>query len=130
MLPPLKPIPVKDLFQSSFWKKETSMYWMFPTCVGMNRMTMPTCRADLTEKRLFDLHKAVQTERITDVYKPVGAWKVEPNSTVIVSGDEQIIFEYASPEDVAELMQNWLALFKKLINENQTNREDVLSAYV
>lgn len=86
--------------------------------------------ADLTEKRLFDLHKAVQTERITDLYKPVGAWKVEPNSTVIVSGDDQIIFEYASPEDVAVLMQSWLALFKKLIDENQTDREDVLWAYV
>lgn len=49
--------------------------------------------ADLTEKDLFDLHRAVQTEQITDVYKPVGAWKLEPNSTVIVSGDDQIIFE-------------------------------------
>ena len=62
----------------------------------------------LTEKDLFDLHKAVQTERIFDVYKPVGDWKVEPNSTVIVSGDDQIIFEYASPKDVPELMQSWL----------------------
>ena len=35
--------------------------------------------SDLTEKDLFDLHNAVQTERIIDVYKPVGAWKVEPN---------------------------------------------------
>ncbi len=51
--------------------------------------------SNLTEKDLFDLHKAVQTERIIDVYKPAGAWKVEHNSTVIISGDRQIVFEYA-----------------------------------
>jgi Fic family protein len=87
-------------------------------------------KSDLTENDLFELHKAIQTERIMDVYKPVGAWKVEPNSTVIVSGDDQTIFEYASPEDVSGLMQSWLALFKKLIIENPTGREDALSAYV
>ncbi|OPX38911.1 MAG: cell filamentation protein Fic [Desulfobacteraceae bacterium 4484_190.2] len=86
--------------------------------------------ADLTEKNLFDLHKAVQTERIIDVYKPVGAWKVEPNSTVIVSGNDQIIFEYASPKDVPELMQGWLALFQKILQEKTPNEEKALSAYV
>jgi len=35
-----------------------------------------------TEADLFALHKAVQTEVIVDVYKPVGNWKNEPNSTV------------------------------------------------
>ena len=86
--------------------------------------------SDLTEKDLFDLHKAVQTERIFDVYKPVGAWKVEPNSTVVVSGDTQIIFEYASPKDVPELMQSWLSLFQKTCKENAANREGALTAYV
>ena len=69
--------------------------------------------SDLTEKDLFDLHKVVQTEQIVDIYKPVSAWKVEPNSTVIVSGDTQTIFEYALPKDVPELMQSWLAMFQK-----------------
>jgi Fic family protein len=87
-------------------------------------------KSDLTEKDLFDLHKAVQTERIIDVYKPVGAWKVEPNSTVIVSGDDQIIFEYASPKDVPELMQSWLALFQNTCKEKTLNREEALTAYV
>jgi Fic family protein len=86
--------------------------------------------SDLTEKDLFDLHKAVQTERIFDVYKPVGAWKVEPNSTVIVSGDTQTIFEFAAPKDVPELMQGWLALFQKTCKENTANKEAALSAYV
>ena len=79
---------------------------------------------------MFDLHKAIQTERIIDVYKPVGVWKVEPNSTVIVSGDTQIIFEFAAPEDVPELMQSWITLFKKTCKENRTNKESALSAYV
>ena len=62
-------------------------------------------KSDLTENDLFELHKAIQTERIIDIYKPVGAWKGEPNSTVIVSGDTQTIFEYALPKNVPELMQ-------------------------
>ncbi len=87
-------------------------------------------QSDLTEKDLFDLHKAIQTERIFDVYKPVGAWKVEPNSTVIISGDTQTIFEYAAPKDVPGLMQGWLALFQKACKENTANKEAVLTAYV
>ena len=84
----------------------------------------------LTEKDLFDLHKAVQTERVLDVYKPGGAWKVEPNSTVIVSGNDQIIFEYASPRDVPELMQSWLSLFQKTCKEKAPNKEEALTDYV
>jgi len=87
-------------------------------------------KSDLTENDLFDLHKAIQTERIFDVYKPVGAWKVEPNSTVIVSGNTQAIFEFAAPKDVPELMQSWLALFQKICKENVANKEAALSAYV
>ena len=34
------------------------------------------CEADL-----FALHKAVQTEVVVDVYKPIGGWKRKPNST-------------------------------------------------
>ena len=44
---------------------------------------------------LFALHKAVQTEIVVDFYKPVGAWKKEPNSTVGVIDDKQVIFDYA-----------------------------------
>ena len=87
-------------------------------------------KSDLTEKDLFNLHKAVQTERTFDVYKPVGDWKVEPNSTVIISGDDQIIFEFASPKDVPELMQSWLALFQNTCKEKALNREEALTAYV
>lgn len=86
--------------------------------------------AAFTEKDLFDLHRAVQTEQVVDVYKPVGAWKVEPNSTVIVSGNDQIIFEYASPKDVPKLMKRWFGFFRDVCRENVTGREEALTAYV
>ncbi len=83
-----------------------------------------------TEKNLFDLHKAVQTEQVMDVYKPLGAWKVEPNSTVIVSGNEQIIFEYASPKDVPKLMHHWFGFFQDVCREKGVSRKEALTAYV
>lgn len=83
-----------------------------------------------TENDLFDLHKAVQTEQVMDVYRPIGAWKVEPNSTVIVSGNDQIIFEYASPKDVPKLMEGWVALFQATCREKRLSREEALRAYV
>jgi len=30
---------------------------------------------------IYELHKAIQTDIIHDIYKPYGAWKVEPNGT-------------------------------------------------
>lgn len=82
---------------------------------------------DLTEHDLFALH--VQTEQIGDVYKPVGGWKVEPNSTVIVDGDKQVIFEYASPRDVPTLMKAWLDLFARVNKEIAPDKESALSFY-
>lgn len=59
----------------------------------------------LTENTLFDLHRAVQAEIIHDVYKPDGAWKVEPNGTYTIgANDERVYLEYAHPRDVPALM--------------------------
>lgn len=59
----------------------------------------------LTENIIFELHKAVQTERVTDIYKPNGAWKVEPNGTHMVTADgRQVFIEYAMPSSVPVLM--------------------------
>lgn len=84
---------------------------------------------DLTDHDLFALHRAVQTEEIVDVYKPVGGWKVEPNSTVIIDGDKQIIFEYAPPRDIPTLMKAWQDLFAKINEEIAPDKENVLSFY-
>ena len=47
-----------------------------------------------------------------------------------ISGDDQIIFEYAPPKDVPELMQSWLALFQNTCKEKALNREEALTAFV
>ncbi len=59
----------------------------------------------LSEGIVFELHKAVQTEIVTDIYKPNGAWKVEPNGTHMVTADgRQVFIEYATPASVSVLM--------------------------
>ena len=68
----------------------------------------------LTEQWLFDLHRAVQTQMIVGVYKPVGGWKREPNSTVAVINEKQVIFEYGPPEDIPALMESWFNLYRKI----------------
>ena len=62
-------------------------------------------QAPLTERIVFELHEAVQTELVTDIYKPNGAWKVEPNGTHMVAADgRQVFIEYAAPSSVPVLM--------------------------
>ncbi|NIA26711.1 MAG: Fic family protein [Desulfobulbaceae bacterium] len=59
----------------------------------------------LTEGIVFDLHNAVQTEQVTDIYKPNGAWKVEPNGTHMVTAEgRQVFIDYAMPSSVPVLM--------------------------
>ncbi len=63
----------------------------------------------ITERAVFNLHKAVQTENVTDIYKPNGIWKIEPNGTYVVTkNDEQVYIEYALPNDVPHLMHEIL----------------------
>ncbi len=69
-----------------------------------------------TEEQLFSLHRAVQVQQVVDVYKPVGEWKKEPNSTVAIVGSKQMVFEYASPGDVPGLMGKWFSLYHEIID--------------
>jgi len=88
-------------------------------------------KTPFNEKELFSLHKAVQTNIIVDVYKPVGGWKKEPNSTVAVIGDKQIVFEYGRPSDIPLLMENWFELYRKIDQSLKPNdRHQALMAYV
>lgn len=64
---------------------------------------------DVSEKDIFLLHRAVQTSVLMDVFRPVGAWKREPNGTYTVTEDgKQVFIEYAPPSDVPDLMREWL----------------------
>ncbi len=84
-----------------------------------------------TENEMFALHKAVQTQAVVDVYKPVGAWKKESNSTVAVVNGKQLVFEYAPPDDIHELMKNWFELYHKLDQSLKPgNRQQALMAYL
>jgi len=57
------------------------------------------------EEIVFALHRAVQTEHIDDIYKPIGAWKIEANGTHTIGSDNKPRFvEYAQPLFVAQLM--------------------------
>jgi Fic family protein len=83
----------------------------------------------ITEQDLFLLHKAVQTNVIVDIFKPVGAWKREPNGTNAVINHQQVFINFASPEDVPYLMKDWLGLLNSRMAEN-LSEPAALSAYV
>lgn len=83
----------------------------------------------VTESHLFDLHRAVQSEAVADIYKPYGAWKVEPNGTYAVTEEgRQTFIEYASPEDVPALMTAWLVELNRLAAES-LNETEAVDAY-
>ena len=83
----------------------------------------------ITKEDLFALHKAVQTERITDIYKPVGNWKVEPNGTTAITDDQQQIFlEYAAPNAVPALMENWFEMINRF-SRDKLDSNQALTAY-
>jgi fido (protein-threonine AMPylation protein) len=72
----------------------------------------------LSESIVFELHNAVQTEKVTDIYKPNGAWKVEPNGTHMVAADgRQVFIEYAMPASVPVLMTEIID-FTNAVNVN------------
>lgn len=59
----------------------------------------------LNQALIYILHQAVQTETVMDIYKPVGAWKVEVNGTyTVTSGGNQVFIEYAHPVHIDALM--------------------------
>ncbi len=60
-------------------------------------------------QEIFDLHKAVQSQVIIDIYHPVGDWKRDPNSTSIILDEKTVINDtYALPEEVSDLMKRWI----------------------
>ena len=86
---------------------------------------------EIKDTDLFDLHRAVMTPIVIDLYKPVGGWKKEPNGTYFFNEDtdKQDFFEYAKPEDTPALMAKWLKEFNQR-NSAKHSREKALGAYV
>lgn len=84
----------------------------------------------ITETDLFQLHQAVQTQVLVDVYNPVGAWKKEPNGTYTVTAEgKQKFIEFAKPSDVQALMTQWLADFNQRIKNVSSDAADVARHY-
>lgn len=79
--------------------------------------------SEITEEDLFKLHRAVQTEVVSDIYKPYGAWKLEPNGTYAVTAEgKQVFIEYALPFDVPSLMGEWLHWLNGALAEAASNK--------
>lgn len=81
------------------------------------------------ENDLFDLHRAVQTEIVTDIYRPIGKWKNEPNFTSYVGRDgKQHWREYPRPENVPQLMTEWLKQMN-VDQEKPSTAQDISGRY-
>ena len=66
---------------------------------------------------LFALHRAILTEAILDIYKPVGDWKKEPNYTNYIGVDGcQHMREFPSPVHTPGLMSQWLDRLNKTLS--------------
>lgn len=75
------------------------------------------------------LHKAIITEEVADIYKPIGAWKAEANYTNHVDqAGKPAIREYPSPRRVPELMAQWIA-HCNLASAKTDNMDDAARAY-
>ncbi len=84
---------------------------------------------DLRVGELHELHRAVQTGAVVDIYAPVGKWKVEPNGTMAITtkGKSQW-HDYAAPEAVPPLVADWITLLKE--TSRKVNSESAaLEAY-
>ena len=84
---------------------------------------------EIVEEDLFELHKAVQSEKVFDILRPMGAWKVEPNGIYVALEDDRHDFhEFAVPQHVPALMREFLA---ELNSRNAANLDldDATLAY-
>jgi Fic family protein len=83
---------------------------------------------EITADDMFDLHKLVMTEKVFDIYKPVGGWKRESNSTNITVGGKQTMIEFSDHREVPGLMKRWLEMLNADM-KSLRERQEVLSAY-
>ena len=85
---------------------------------------------EISADDLFDIHRLVISEQIIDVYKPIGNWKKENNSTNrnITINNKQTMIEYSNHTEVPELMTRWLDMLNAE-TESSKERPEVLNAY-
>jgi len=84
---------------------------------------------DINENDVFELHQAVQTENISDIYKPYGAWKLEPNGTYAVDQNgNQVYVEYAPPKAVPTLIQEIIRYIND-VSKKKSSSTDAAAVY-
>ena len=84
----------------------------------------------ISQETLFSLHKAIQTELVTDIYQPIGNWKNEPNGTYLITPEGKSEFvNYASPRDVPALMDEWLALLNAKTASIPIGHDEAVQSY-
>ena len=81
-----------------------------------------------TSQDLFDLHKLVINEQILDVFKPVGDWKKENNSTNVTIDGKQMIVEFSNYWEVPQLMAQWLGLLNAEV-QGPKEPQEALKSY-
>ena len=82
----------------------------------------------LTEETLFLIHKALMSDNVMDIYKPVGAWKNDINGTYhIDETGKSFWIAYPAPEQIPALMKQWLDLFNLQNVRTQTDAVKVYS---
>jgi Fic family protein len=84
-------------------------------------------KESLEKPDIFNLHKAVQTQVVFDIYSPIGAWKNEANGRYIKQNERLIYQNYPKPEHIEYLMQLWIAEFNTY-NKLRT-QEEAFNAY-
>ncbi|MGA2225322.1 MAG: Fic family protein [Syntrophobacteraceae bacterium] len=77
---------------------------------------------------LFDLHRLVISEKILDIYKPLGGWKRENNSVNVTLNNRLTAIEFSDHWEVPELMERWLQLLDAEIKTHKEPKE-VLKSY-
>jgi len=82
----------------------------------------------VTERDLFELHRAVMDKTALDSLKPAGNWKQDFNGTTGVIDGQSVYMEYASPLDVPRLMERWLAFFNSTLDQ-ATSPADAVRVY-
>jgi Fic family protein len=84
-------------------------------------------RRRVTVDDLHQIHRAVQHELVMDVFNPVGRWKVESNgTTALLSSGTSQWHDYARPEHVPALMDDWLEM---LDGARRQKPDDPLATY-
>jgi Fic family protein len=85
-------------------------------------------KESMTEKDLFLLHKAIQTEIVIDSEKPNGAYKVVPNGRWIeIEGKDEHRY-YPHPNDMQHLMKLWFDAYEN-INRPINSKKEAVKIY-